>query len=237
MWGVAHTVLTPERRVPNISACLWFGRRGHPQMSGWGLISAVSSRALEAWISWWFLFPELYLVSFNHPAWGCRGRQWWLSSCLETMRGTCSGSWLDLCLAKLSGFSSQPGSSNTTQEILMPVTSTTVLGIWQLRDWYGNSLFLSFTPTCYSFCKGCHFRGEMGEVSITRKKKKNTTVSLTREKPPDLPCERLPWPQVCSEHRGWWWVWKKSPTRTAGMSSGEPSVTEAGAEVVMGKKE
>ena len=29
-----------------------------------------------------------------------------------------------------------------------------------------------------------------------------TTVRLTREKPPDLPCERLPWPQVCSEHRG-----------------------------------
>ena len=172
MWGVAHSVLTPERRVPNISACLWFGRRGHPQMSGWGLISAVSSRALEAWISWWFLFPELYLVSFNRPAWGCRGRQWWLSSCLETMRGTCSGSWFDLWLAKLSGFSSQPGSSNTTQEILMPVTSTTVLGIWQLRDWYGNTIFLSFTPTCYSFRKGCHFRGEMGEVSIKRRKKK-----------------------------------------------------------------
>ena len=91
---------------------------------------------------------------------------------LETMRGTCSGSWFDLCLAKFSGFFFQPGSSNTTQEILMPVTSTTLLGIWQLRDCYGNTVFLSFTPTCYSFCKGCHFREEMGEVSIKRKKKK-----------------------------------------------------------------
>ena len=152
MWGVAHSSLTPERRVPHISACLWFGRRGHPQVSGWGLMPGISSRALEAWISWWFLFPELHLVSFNCPAWGCRG-QWWLSSCLETMRGTCCNSWFDLCLAKLSGFSFQLGYSKTTQQILMPVTSTTLLGIWQLRDWYGNSLFLSFTPNVTASAK------------------------------------------------------------------------------------
>ena len=184
MWWVAHSALTPERRVPRISACPWFGRRGRPQVSGGELIHGVSSRALEAWISWWFLSAQLYLVSFTHPAWGCRGGQWWLSSCLETMRGTCSGSWLDLCLAKLSGFSFQPGSSNTTQEILMPVTSTTVLGMWQLRDWYGNTVFLLFTPTCYSFRKGCHFRGEMGEVSITRRKKKKIQPSGSLEKNP-----------------------------------------------------
>ena len=55
-------------------------------------------------------------------------------------------------------------------------TSTTLLGIWQLRDWYGNTVFLLFTPTCYSFCKGCHFRGQMGEVSIKRKKKERKKI-------------------------------------------------------------
>ena len=52
MWGVAHSVLIPERRVPHISACPWFGRRGHAQVTGWGLMPGVSSRALEAWLSW-----------------------------------------------------------------------------------------------------------------------------------------------------------------------------------------
>ena len=33
------------------------------------------------------------------------------------------------------------------------------------------------------------------------KEKKNASLSLTGEKSPDLPCEGLPWPQVCSEHR------------------------------------
>ena len=96
-------------------------------------------------------------------------------------------------------------------EILMPVTSTTLLGVWQLRDWYENSLFLSFTPTFYSIHKDCDFRGEIGEVSI--KRKKNASLRLTGEKSPDLPCEWLSWPQVCSEHRWQWWVWKKSPNQ------------------------
>ena len=57
--------------------------------------------------------------------------------CLRPWKGPggAPGRWR---LAKLSGFSCQPGSSNTTQEILMPVTSTTLLGIWQLRDCYGK---------------------------------------------------------------------------------------------------
>ena len=141
----------------------------------------VSSRALEAWLSWLSsVSSALSGQYFNHPAGGCRGGWWWLSLDIETMRGTCSRSWFDLCLAKLSSFSFQPGSSNTTQEILMPVTSSTLLGIWQLRDCYGNSLFLSFTPTCYSICKGCDFRGQIGEVSI--KRKKNAALRLTGEK-------------------------------------------------------
>ena len=52
MWGVAHSALIPERRVPHISACPWFGRRSHAQVTGWGLMPGVSSRALEAWLSW-----------------------------------------------------------------------------------------------------------------------------------------------------------------------------------------
>ena len=156
---------------------------------------------------------------------------------LETMRGACSHSWFDLCLAKLSGFSFQPGSSNITQQILMPVTSTTLLGIWQLRDWYGNSLFLSFTPTCYSICKGCDFRGQMGEVSIKRKKKKIQ---------PSGSLEKNPLTYHVNGYNGLRCVMniedsdeceRSLQTRRTGMSSGEPSVTEAGAEVVMGKKE
>ena len=119
---------------------------------------------------------------------------------LETMRGTCSGSWFDLCLAKLSGFSFQSGSSNDTQEILMPVTSTTLLGIWQLRDWYGNSLFLSFTPNVTASAKVVTLEDRWERFLL--KERKNTTLRLTREKSPDLPCEWLPRPQVCSEHRG-----------------------------------
>ena len=41
-----------ERRVPYFSACPWFGGRGHPQVNAWGLMPGVSSRALEAWLSW-----------------------------------------------------------------------------------------------------------------------------------------------------------------------------------------
>ena len=83
------------------------------------------------------------------------------------MRGTCSSSWFDLCLAKLSGFSFRPGSSKSPRKYIHhSVRHMAAQGlIWK-------HLFLSFTPTCYSFCKGCHFRGEMGEVSIKRKKKK-----------------------------------------------------------------
>ena len=114
-------------------------------------------------------------------------------------------------------------------------TSTTLLGIWQLRDWYGNTSFCHSHPLVTASAKVVTLE-ERWERFLLQEKKKNTTVSLTREKPPDLPCERLPWPQVCSEHRGQWWVWKKSPTRRTGLSSGEPSVTEAGAEVVMGKE-
>ena len=159
---------------------------------------------------------------------------------LETMRGTCSGSWFDLCLAKFCGFSFQPGSSNTTQEILMPVTSTTLLGIWQLRDWYGNTVFLLFTPTCYSFCKGCHFRGQIGEVSIKRKKKERKKIQ------PSGSLEKNPLIYHVNGYHGLRCVVsiddsdeceKSFQTRRTGMSSGEPSVTEGGAEVVMGKKE
>ena len=132
------------------------------------------------------------------------------------MRGTCSGSWFDLCLAKLSGFSFRPGSSNTTQEILMPVTSTTLLGIWQLRDWYGNTIFLSFTPNVTASAKVVTLEERWERFLLKGKKKEEeetTTLRLTRGKPPDLPCGWLPWPQVCSEHRGQWWVWEKSPNQ------------------------
>ena len=184
-----------------------------------------------------FLSPQLYLVSIilssilhedaeeDSGGWVLTLKQW----------ETCSSSWFDLCLAKMSCFSFQPGSSNTTQEILMPVTSTTLLGICQLRDWYENSLFLSFTPTCYSIHKDCDFRGEMGEVSIKRKK---MHPSGSLEKNPliyhvngyhGLRCVvSIDDSDECER--------SLQPRRTS-MSSGEPSVTEPGAEVVMGKKE
>ena len=154
---------------------------------------------------------------------------------LETMRGTCSGSWFDLCLAKLSGFSCQPGSSNTTQEILMPVTSTTLLGIWQLRDWYGNSLFLSFTPTCYNIYEGLTLEDRWERFLLKEKKKIQPSGSL----------EKNPLIYHVNGYHGLKCVvsiddsdeYEKSfQTRRTGMSSGEPSVTEAGAEVVMGKE-
>ena len=200
-----------ERRVHRISACLWFGREALPAPQ-------VGDSCLGYLAGLWrlgshdcFLSPQLYLVSISSvlhedPEEDSRG---WVLTLKQWE--TCSSSWFDLCLAKMSCFSFQPGSSNTTQEILMPVTSTTLLGVWQLRDWYENSLFLSFTPTFYSIHKDCDFRGEIGEVSI--KRKKNASLRLTGEKSPDLPCEWLPWPQVCSEQRWQWWVWKKSPNQ------------------------
>ena len=102
---------------------------------------------------------------------------------LETMRGTCSGSWFDLCLAKFSGFFFQPGSSNTTQEILMPVTSTTLLGIWQLRDWYGNTIFLSFTPNVTASAKVVTLE-ERWERFLLKGKKKKIQPSVSLEKNP-----------------------------------------------------
>ena len=80
----------------------------------------------------------------------------------------------------------------------------------------------------------------MGEVSIKRKKEEEeetTTLRLTREKSPTyhvngyngLRCVvSIDDSDECE---------RSLQTRRTGLSSGEPSVTEAAAEVVMGKKE
>ena len=108
----------------------------------------------------------------------------------------------------------------------------------QLRDGYGNTLFVSFTPACCSIRKGCDFTGHMGEVSIKLKKKKKLQPSGSLEKNPliyhvngyhGLKCVvSIDDSDECE---------RSLQTRRTGLSSGKPSVTEAAAEVVMGKKE
>lgn len=65
---------------------------------------------------------------------------------------------------KWSGFSFWPGSSQRAQQTLVPIVFTTLLGIWQPRDWCRNHPHPKFAFICSSLQKGYVFSGEKGEV-------------------------------------------------------------------------
>ena len=81
---------------------------------------------------------------------------------------------------------------------------------------------------CYSIRKGCDFRGEIGEVSIKIKKKKIQPSGLLEKNPLTYHVNGYNGLRCVMSIEDSDECERSLQTRRKGMSSGEPSVTEAG---------